>query len=206
MTIKTVHSKEKLKELFDFFSKIFFEESKKNDEKYSQMTERYNEMETQFETDPELLLYIENKNKIIAGVTIKNRKESKATVGILAVAEEYRGQELAVKLMTEIEDRCVKKGIKHLNLGARPRASKFYYRLGWHPALMVQVFDFETVEHVLEINEGFRNFNVLNTMKQPAYGFVFFEVNEIDSEVIKHFENNLEVCNVIYVFDKTLED
>lgn len=63
MEIKVVETKEKLRKVFIFLSKIFFEDAKEHNEHYYTMSERFTEMSNQFEKDNELLLYIEENKK-----------------------------------------------------------------------------------------------------------------------------------------------
>lgn len=51
MEIKVVETKEKLKEVFVFLSRLFFEDAKEYNEHYYTMCERFTEMSHQFEKD-----------------------------------------------------------------------------------------------------------------------------------------------------------
>lgn len=51
MEIKAVETKEKLKEVFVFLSRLFFEDAKEYNEHYYTMSERFTEMSHQFEKD-----------------------------------------------------------------------------------------------------------------------------------------------------------
>ena len=72
MKINTVENEKDLKRLFNFLSKTFYADAKKNGEHYYTMYERYNEMKKQFLIDKDMLMFIENDNEIIAGITGKN--------------------------------------------------------------------------------------------------------------------------------------
>lgn len=97
MKIKQVDSIEKLKEVFEFLSELFFDESVEFGEYYHQMSERYEEMLTQFENDNSLLLFIEKAGKIRGALTSKNMRkvQNKITIGVMGVAKEERGKGLA---------------------------------------------------------------------------------------------------------------
>lgn len=203
--VKRVKEELILINLFYFFSKTFFYEDKEHNQRYEYMYERYNEMKRQFEVDKDLLFYMEDKNEIIAGLTIKNRNEKdEATIGMLAVSRNYRNKGIAEMLMRTAEDECSKKGIKFLSLGARVNALNFYKKMGYNPMLMVQIYDFETIENVKNVNDRYKNYPIINEYKDVAYGFVFFEIENLLIKDINHFENNLDVCNVQYVFTKEL--
>ncbi|XMB86760.1 GNAT family N-acetyltransferase [Mycoplasmatota bacterium WC44] len=203
--IKTVETIDKLNKLFYFFSRTFYHEDKARKTNYNFMNERYEEMKKQFLLDPSLLFYVEHNMEIVAGLTIKNRKENNiATIGLIAVKKEFRGMGIGELLIKSTEDICNQKGIVKLNLGARPYSIDFYSKIGYSPTLMVQIFDFETIENVKKVNENYKNFSVINEYKDVAYGYIFFEIDEVDVEIIKHFEDKLDVCQVLYVFTKDI--
>ena len=91
MKIKVVETKEKLKEVFVFLSRLFFEDAKEYNEHYYTMCERFTEMSHQFEKDNELLLYIEENKKIVAAITAKNMdtEKKKITLGIIVILWSY---------------------------------------------------------------------------------------------------------------------
>ena len=90
--IKVVETKEDLKRLFNFLSEVFYDEAKEYNEHYFTMSERYEEMKQQFDTCKDLLMYIEKRGKIIAGITAKgmNKEKSKITLGVMAVSKNER--------------------------------------------------------------------------------------------------------------------
>jgi hypothetical protein len=67
---------------------------------------------------------------------------------------------------------------------------------------MVQVFDFARVEDVKKAN--------INNLKEgfeyqgDAYGFIFFDIDTVDKEKIKHFESNVPTAHAQYIFEKDL--
>jgi len=135
---------------------------------------------------------------------MKNIDVNSATIGMLAVSEEFRKQGLAGILLSKAEEVAISKGIKKLNLGARPTAIEFYRKMGYDFTLMVQVFDFETIDNVLELNIDYRNFPVLNTFQDVTYGFVFFAVDNLIIEDLQYFESKLDICSVLFVFTKNI--
>ena len=104
--------------------------------------------------------------------------------------------------INEFEKRCKDKGIKHIDLGARFRACPLYIKLGYKPSLMIQVFDFANIDDVKKANkfnlkEGF-------SWQSDAYGFIFFEIDEIKEEYIDWFEQNVKTAHAQYIFEKDL--
>ncbi len=204
INIKTVKNKKELKKVFDFLSMTFYDDAKKNNEHYFTMSERLMEMEKQLEVDNELLMYIEEDKKIIAAITGKgmDTEKKKITLGVIAIDPNYRKKGYAKALINEFEERCKNKGIKHIDLGARFRACPLYIKLGYKPSLMIQVFDFANIDDVKKANkfnlkEGF-------SWQSDAYGFIFFEIDEIKEEYIDWFEQNVKTAHAQYIFEKDL--
>lgn len=202
--IKTIKDEKKLKKLFDFLSKTFYDDAKKHNEHYYPMTERFEEMKKQLGVDNDLLMYVELDGKIIAGITGKgmNLEKEKITLGIIAVDSNYRKKGIAKELINEFEKRCKDKGIKHIDLGARFRACPLYISLGYKPSLMVQIFDFATLDDIRKANvynlkEGF-------SWMSDAYGFMFFEVDSVKEEYIKCFEDKVPTSHAQFIFEKDL--
>lgn len=204
INIKTVKNKKELKKVFDFLSMTFYEDAKINNEHYFTMGERFMEMNKQLEIDNELLMYITKDKKIIAAITGKgmDTNKKKITLGTIAVDLNYRNKGYAKALINEFEKRCKDKGIKHIDLGARFRACPLYIKLGYKPSLMIQVFDFINIDDVKKANkfnlkEGF-------SWQSDAYGFIFFEVDEVKETYINLFEQNVKTAHAQYIFEKDL--
>ena len=202
--IKTVKSEKELKDLFNVLSEIFYDDAVENDEHYYTMFERYEEMNEQYKKNKDFLMYVEKDNQIVAGLTGKGMdlEKKKITIGILAVKKEYRMNGFAKRLVEEFEKRCKKKKIEHIDLGARFRACEFYKSLNYKYSLMVQVFDFVTIDDVRRFNkfdleEGF-------SWQGETYGFIFFKVNCIDKKFIEYFEKNVKTAHVQYIFEKDI--
>lgn len=205
MTIKTINTKVKLKEVFNFISSLFYEESLEYNEPYFIMIDRYNEMLEQFTKDKNLLLYIEEDGKVVASLTSKNMdsKKQKITLGGMAVAKEKRRKGYGKALIKEFEKRCQERNISHIDLGARFRACHFYISMGYKYSLMVQVYDFVTIEDI-------RQANIFKLKEKSAWqgdtcGFIFFEVKEISAKYLKHFETSVKTAHAQYIFKKDLD-
>lgn len=205
MEIKVIKTLDELNKVFKFLSKVFYNDAKEYNEHYYTMQERYDEMNTQFKNDNELLIYIEEGNNIVAALTSKNMdlERKKISMGVLGVKKEYRRRGYAKDLVIEFERKCKNKGITNIELGARFRACPLYLSLGYKPKLMVQIFDFETIEDIRKNN--IFNLKESSSYQSDAFGFVFYEIDEVNEKYIKCFEDKLCTAHVQYVFDKYLE-
>lgn len=204
MKINTVENEKDLKRLFNFLSKTFYADAKKNGEHYYTMYERYNEMKKQFLIDKDMLMFIENDNEIIAGITGKNIdfEKKSITLGIMAVDLLERRKGFAKMLVREFEYRCIKKGIFHIELGSRFRAIHLYKSLNYNFMLMVQVFDFATIEDVRKNNKY--SLKEKTFYQGDTYGFIIYYVDDINEKYITNFEKDVETAHVQYLFEKDL--
>lgn len=202
--IKNIENEQFLRKAFNFLLELFYDEALEYGEYYYTMTEWFAEMKEQLNKNNKLLLYIEEANKIIAALTSKNldSKEGKITLGVMGVSRHHRRKGYATKLIQEFEEICKNKGIKQISLGAKFRACPLYISLGYKPSLMVQVFDFATIEDIKKQNK----YDLVNKqeMHSDGYGFVFFEVEKVEERYIKYFEDNVKTSQAQYVFEKEL--
>ena len=202
--IKTIKTENELNQVFSFISKLFYDDAKENSEYYYPMDERLEEMKKTLEIDNSFLLYIEDNKTIIAALTGKNinTTEQKITIGVMAVDKEYRRKGIAKELISEFEKRCLKKNIKHIDLGARFRACPLYLSMNYIPSLMIQVFGSTTIDDIKRINTY--NFKEKCLWQDNNYGFIIYEIDEVREEYIKWFEKNIEKSHAQYIFEKDL--
>ena len=202
--IKVVKNQQELKSLFNFFASTFYDDAIEFNEHYYTMGERYEEMLKQFEIDNNFIFYIEENDKIIGGITAKNMdlESKKITLSIIAISKNYRRKGYAKKLVEHFEKLCTEKGIKNIELGARFRACSLYEKLNYKPSLMVQVFDFSTIDDVKNSNS--LNLKIKSEWQGGTYGFILFEVNKVSEKYIKMFESNVKTAHAQYIFEKEL--
>jgi GNAT superfamily N-acetyltransferase len=204
LDIKNVNSKKDLKKLFNFLSEVLYYDAIEYKEHYFPMSERYDEMKKQYEIDKDMLMYIEENNTIIAGITAKsmNMIDKKITLGVLGVDKNSRGKGLAKKLVFEFEKRCKEKGIGHISLGARFRACPLYEKLGYSFALMIQVFDFVKIDDIKQANKY--GLEEISSYQGDTYGFVTLKVNTVEKKYVDYFESKIKTAHVQYIFEKDL--
>lgn len=200
MNIKTIKNEKELKELFNFFEKVFLEDAKEHNEKFYDMSDRYKEMEEQFKKDKDMIMYIEKDNHIIAGITGKNMQKDSITLSIIAVVKEERNKKQGEKLIIEFEKRCREKGIKYIDLGARFRASSLYKRLNYKYSLMVQVYD-NSIDEIRKHNKY--NLEEIKSYDNNSYGYIIYKINELNNKYIKEFEKTKNSYSQ-YIFKKEL--
>lgn len=203
MEIKSVDSKEKFKEYYDFFCKVFYDDAIEYHEHYYPMYNAYSKLFEQYEKDSSLLLYIEEDGKIVATLGVKDVKEKEATIDVVAVDKSYRGRGYSSVLLKEVEKRLIQKGIENVSLGARFRACGVYLKNGYAPTLLVQVSDFATIDLVKNANNY--GYKIVNEYQNDVCGAVFYEVDTVDLTVIECFESKVPTAKASYIFTKKLQ-
>lgn len=203
MNIRHVDSKEKLKDYYNFFSKVFYDDAVEHNEYYYPMYNAYSKVLEQYEKDSSLLLYIEEEGKIVATLGVKDVKEKEATIDVVAVDKNYRGRGYSSILLKEEEKRLLLKGIENVSLGARFRACGVYLKNGYSPTLLVQVSDFATIDLVKAANKY--GYKIVNEYQNDVCGAVFYEVDKVELDVIKHFEKSVPTAKASYIFTKTIK-
>lgn len=202
--IKTVTNEKDLKRLFDFLAEVFYDEATLNKENYFIMAERFTEMKEQFKKDNKFLIYIEEDKNIIAGLTCKNMNKKKKSIvlSMLAVKKDKRKEGLGTVLIKVFEKTCRESKIKNIELGSRYRSCKFYEKLDYEYSLMVQVYDFITIEEIRKNNKY--NFEEIDSKQEETYGFITYKVDKIKKEYVDHFENKIKTAYVNYIFKKKI--
>ena len=203
--IKRIETEDKLKEVFRFFSKVFYEESKEYNEHYYLMGDRYTEMLETFKSHKEFLLYVVDEKESIIGCAIGKNidlEKSSMVLSVIAVYKEYRNKGIAKALIEEIESECKRQGIKKITLGARLRACPLYLKCNYKPSLMIQVYDFATTHDIRNNNKY--NLTEKESYQSDTYGFIIYNIDEVDEKYVSHFMNSVPTATVEYIFEKEL--
>lgn len=81
------------------------------------------------------VIVIKNENELIGFVSVNYSHEKKiATIGLVAIKEEYRGQGLGKVMMNAILDRCLNQGMEKVDVATQQinvGAVKLYERVGF---------------------------------------------------------------------------
>lgn len=202
--IKIVNNDKDLNQVFNFLSKTIYDDSILHKEKYYPMSSRLEEIKKQLKIDKDFLMYIEENNHIVAAITGKNMDltKKKITLGILAVSPSKRRLGYATKLIREFEKISLKKGITHIELGSRYRASSLYEHLNYKYSLMVQIFDFVKLEDIRKANKY--NLKEISSNQDSAYGYILYKVPSISKKYISYFEKKVPTAIAQYIFEKNL--
>lgn len=104
--------------------------------------------------DPELMLYVEVEDEVIATVLSFLENNGNITIGMVATNEKYRKKGIAKKLMLMIEKRAKELGVHLIALGSAETAEGFYTKLGYTGQLLIQSQK-HTIEELLTLNPGY---------------------------------------------------
>jgi ribosomal protein S18 acetylase RimI-like enzyme len=202
MEIKSIKSLKKLKEYYNFVTRVFYDDAVQYKEHYYPMYNFHDKLMEQYEKDKSLILYLEDKGEMVGTICIKDMKDDECTIDAVAVRKDYRKKGYATILIKEMESRLKKKKIKKISLGARLRASKLYLDNGYTPQLLIQVNDFANTDMIKKANVY--DFKILNEYQNDVCGAVFFEVKDIKKSVISHFEKEVPTAHAMYIFTKEI--
>ncbi|MDD6263971.1 MAG: GNAT family N-acetyltransferase [bacterium] len=120
----------------------------------------------------------------------------------MGVSKEYRRKGYAKILIKKFENTCKKKNIIHIDLGARFRACPLYIEMGYKPSLMIQVFDFATIQDIRKANTF--NLKETSSWQGDTYGFIFYNIPKVDEKYIDVFEKNVSTAHARFIFEKDL--
>ena len=202
--IKTIIDENQLMKVYYFITTLFYNDAKENNEQYYDMSDRLEEMKDILKIDNNFLMYIEDNNQIIAALIGKdlNKKDQKITMSIIAVDSKYRRKGIAKTLILEFEKRCLEKNIKHLELGSRIRACPLYLAMHYKPSLMIQVYNYPTIDDIKKKNKY--NLKEISSWQGDNYGYIIYKTKEVKEEYIKWFEKNIKNSHAQYIFKKDL--
>lgn len=209
MDIKTVKTIDKIDELVDFFANVFSDYTVVNEQ--SKLTKK-ELMESQFNEDPDFLMYIEDNNKIVAALFGYSSKHTNAIIlHIMGVLKEYRLKKYGSKLLDELIKRAKEKNYDQINLTSKTENYDFYIKNGFKPILSYVVFDNVSNEEFDKLNKY--NFEQISYI---VHGYmmdgnekhatrVTYYVDYPKFEYLKYYNDLFEGSSASYSFVKNLK-
>jgi GNAT superfamily N-acetyltransferase/predicted nucleotidyltransferase len=162
------------------------------------------EIVNQFYRNPELILYIEACDKIIASLTMSHNNDDEIKIGMMAVNKDYRGLGYGRLLISHAEKLAKKYNYKRIILGSRLSAISFYSKMGYKPLIMIQDLSFKDLEKINKINEENYRFPEINRFFSGDTYSVFFDPIHARAEYAVPFQQVVN-ADVEYVFSKELK-
>lgn len=209
MNIKTVKTIDKIDELVDFFANVFSDYTVVNEQ--SKLTKK-ELMESQFNEDPNFLMYIEDNNKIVAALFGYSSKPTNAIIlHIIGVLKEYRLKKYGSKLLDELVKRAKEKNYDQINLTSKTENYDFYIKNGFKPVLSYVVFDNISNEEFDKLNKY--NFEQISYYvhdymmdgKEKHATRITYYVDYPKFEYLKYYNDLFEGSSASYSFVKNLK-
>lgn len=207
--IKTVKTIVKIDELVDFFTSVFSDYTVVNEQ--SKLTKK-ELMESQFNEDPEFLMYIEDNNKIVAALFGYSSKPTNAIIlHIIGVLKEYRLKKYGSKLLDELVKRAKEKNYGQINLTSKTENYDFYIKNGFRPVLSYVVFDNISNEEFDKLNKY--NFEQISYIvhdymmdgKEKHATRITYYVDYPKFEYLKYYNDLFEGSSASYSFERFLK-
>lgn len=150
MDIKTVKNEKDIDKLVKFFEEVFSEFTIIDEHSLLAKKEM---MMSQFKEKPEYIIYIEDKNKVLAALfSFYSKPTNQLIVGVIGVDKENRYKGLGSKLLDEISKRAKKNKINSIYLTSKTINYDFYIKNGYKPVLNYVVFDYISKEDLERFN------------------------------------------------------
>ena len=209
MDIKTVKTIDKIDELVDFFANVFSDYTVVNEQ--SKLTKK-ELMESQFNEDPDFLMYIEDNNKIVAALFGYSSKPTNAIIlHIIGVLKEYRLKKYGSKLLDELVKRAKEKNYDQINLTSKTENYDFYIKNGFKPVLSYVVFDNISNKEFDKLNKY--NFEQISYYvhdykmdgKEKHATRITYYVDYPKFEYLKYYNDLFEGSSASYTFVKNLK-
>lgn len=129
VAIRPVRSREELGAAWDLIGAQFAPRLTREDVRLKDLVAR-------FDLDRSLMLVAEDAGGLVGGALAFRTSARSATLRIIGLREDVRGQGLGRRLVEAVEDAASRLGIETINLGA-DEAIGFYVKLGYRAVLML---------------------------------------------------------------------
>lgn len=106
-------------------------------------------------TASDLMPYAASGGAVVAVVFGRVEDSGEVTVGPVAVDFAFRGRGLGRALLSELEARAARRGVRLLTLGAVESAEGFYLKCGYTPYLFIQTKPPRTLAKLRAVNPGY---------------------------------------------------
>lgn len=150
---------------------------------------------------PELMLFAEANDEVIAIVLSFLGSNGNITIGIVATDERYRKHGIAKELMLLIEKRAKALDVHLLALGSAETAEGFYAKLGYTGQLLIQSQK-HTIDELLSLNPGYPI--AFTNIYDGTVNQVCLKLPQADRMLQKLYETTFDDCYTQTMFWKTI--
>ena len=195
MEIKCVNDAMELDNVMDFVKNIFAKISVSIPENNG------NFWINEISKNSNLLLYINDNDKIIASAFAFEVDNKNITLSHFCVAKNYRNKNIGEKLMIEMENRIKTLGNKVITLGAIEVAEGFYEKMGYTGSLLIQS-EKNTIDDLLSINKQYKV--AWTNVYDDNINQICLILSQPDRALQKRYEETFVGCNTQMIFQKTI--
>jgi GNAT superfamily N-acetyltransferase len=150
---------------------------------------------------PELMLFAEANDEVIAIVLSFLESNGNITIGIVATDERYRKRGIARELMLLVEERAKALGVHLLALGSVESAEGFYEKLGYTGQLLIQSQK-HTIGELLSLNPGYPI--AFTNIYDGTVNQVCLKLPQADRALQKLYETTFDDCYTQTMFWKII--
>ena len=150
---------------------------------------------------PELMLFAEANNEVIAIVLSFLESNGNITISVVATDKRYRKHGIAKELMLLIEKHAKALGVHLLALGSAETAEGFYAKLGYTGQLLIQS-QMHAIDELLSLNPGYP-IAFTNTY-DGTVNQVCLELPQANRVLQKLYETTFDHCYTQTMFWKTI--
>jgi AraC-like DNA-binding protein/GNAT superfamily N-acetyltransferase len=152
----------------------------------------------QLSVTPELMIYAEDKGKII-GLAYGFTEEDSVTISYVGTEQEYRDKGIEQALVKEMEKRAKALGYSLLAAGAMPEEESLWQECGYTGLLLIQS-EKNRVEELRALNPGLKEINA--RVYDGNVNQLFLEIPAPDRALEKKYEEAFPDCNTIMVYTR----
>lgn len=155
MQVKSINSINNIDKYIDFFKEVFSEFTTIDDDSFDRKKEL---MMSQFNENPDYLMYIEENGKIVAALfSYYSQVTNTIIVDLIGVLKGYRLHNFGTILLDELYKKAVNNNVSEIVLTSKTNNYDFYLKNSFMPVLNYVVFHEISTEELDKLNKyGFK--------------------------------------------------
>lgn len=157
----------------------------------------------QFNVAPDLLLGTCIDHQLI-GVILGGLEKRRVLIGEFYIDSKYQKQGLGSQMLYKMEENTLRHGIRHIYLGADPKAEGFYLKNNYLPELFVQLNTSGSRSKVDGLIKQYSDHPVVWRQNGIDGSKVIFQTKGLDKKFESSVAKTYPEANIIYLFVKNL--
>lgn len=157
----------------------------------------------QFLIAPDLLLAAYMNNQLI-GVLLGSLETDKVLIGEFYIEKTYQKQGIGSQILRAMEANVIKRNIRHVYLGANPKAEGFYLKNNYTPELFVEFIGNNQKVKMDELIRRHSNYHVTWRQDKHNRSKAIFQTNSLNKELQDDLQKTFPTAKTIYLFTKDL--